>query len=87
MQIDLPDELVIRVRQRTASAQGVTEADVIREALDLLEWADEDNPSEEELARSLELIDRSMSDIAAGRVLSVTEARQRSLDQLRDLGA
>jgi hypothetical protein len=86
MQIDLPDDLVSRVRLRTASTQGLTEADVIKEALDLLEWADEDNPSDEELARSLQIIDRSMADLAAGRVLSVAEARQRSLDQLRDLG-
>lgn len=77
MQIDLPEELLTRVRRRTAPTEGLTEADVIKEALDLLDWADEDNPSEETLAYSLEVIDRSMADIAAGRVLSVNESRDR----------
>jgi len=38
MQIDLPQDLVKRVRQRIAILQGTTEADVIRKALDSLDW-------------------------------------------------
>lgn len=82
VQIDLPEELLNRVRDRTAQAEGVSEADVIKEALDLLDWADEDNPSEATLAHSLEIIDRSMADIAAGRVLTVNEAHERVKKQL-----
>lgn len=86
MQIELPEELLDRVRKRTVPAQGVTESDVIKEALDLLDWADQDNPSEEVLNHSLQMIDRSMADIAAGRVLNVAEAKQRALDDLLNSG-
>lgn len=82
MQIDLPEELLNRVRKRSAKHEGVSEADVIKDALDLLDWADDDNPSEETLKQSLALIDRSMADIAAGRLLTVADARQRTLEQL-----
>jgi hypothetical protein len=86
MQIELPEELMVRVLKRTAPALGVTESDVIKEALDLLDWADQDNPSEEILNHSLQMIDRSMADIAAGRVLSIADAKQRALDDLLNSG-
>lgn len=42
MQIDLPQDLVERVQLRTAVGRGITEADVIRKALDSLDWQDEE---------------------------------------------
>lgn len=82
MHIDLPEELLERVRKRSAKHEGVSEADIIKDALDLLDWADDDNPSEEILKQSLAVIDRSMADIAAGRLLTVADARQQTLEQL-----
>ena len=40
MQIELPPELVERVRKRAAGRDGATEAEVIRQALDSLDWHD-----------------------------------------------
>lgn len=40
MQIDLPQDVIDRVQQRAAAGQGATEADVIRRALDSLDWLD-----------------------------------------------
>lgn len=82
MHIDLPEELLDRVRKRSAKHEGVSEADIIKDALDLLDWADDDNPSEEILKQSLAVIDRSMADIAASRLLTVADARQQTLEQL-----
>lgn len=48
MQIDLPQELVQRVRQRTSHAPGTTEADVIRKALDVLDWHDRERTAVQE---------------------------------------
>jgi len=41
MQIDLPQDLVARVQERTA-AQGTTDAEVIRKSLDSLDWLDQE---------------------------------------------
>ena len=38
MHIDLPEDVIERVRRRTIEGQGLTEADVIRKALDTLDW-------------------------------------------------
>lgn len=38
MHIDLPDDLITRLRERVALAPGTSEADVIREALNNLDW-------------------------------------------------
>jgi hypothetical protein len=38
MQIDLPQDVIDRVRRRAGENIGLTEADVIRKALDSLEW-------------------------------------------------
>ncbi len=38
MQIELPQDLIDRVQQLAAAAHGTTEADVIRRALDSLDW-------------------------------------------------
>lgn len=40
MQINIPEDLTERIRQRTTASPGVTEADVIRKALDSLDWND-----------------------------------------------
>jgi predicted transcriptional regulator len=40
MHIELPQDLIQRVQQRVAVRQGTTEADVIRQALDALDWHD-----------------------------------------------
>jgi len=42
MQIDLPQDLIDRVQQRTVAVPGVTQADVIRKALDSLDWCDQE---------------------------------------------
>ena len=42
MQIDLPQDVLDRVRQRTEAGYGVSEADVIRRALDSLDWLDQE---------------------------------------------
>ena len=41
-----------------------------------------DNLSDDELAESLAMIDRSMEQIAAGEGMSVEEARRRTLERL-----
>jgi predicted transcriptional regulator len=58
MHIDLPDELVSRLRQRAASAPGASEADVIREALNSLDWQDAERAA----------IQEGLDAIKAGRV-------------------
>ena len=40
MQINLPDDLTQRVKQRAAVTAGVSEVDVIRKGLDALDWQD-----------------------------------------------
>lgn len=40
MHIELPLDLIQRVQQRTAAGHGTSEADVIRQALDSLDWHD-----------------------------------------------
>lgn len=42
MQIDLPQDLVARVKQRMTNSHAASEADVIRKALDVLDWHDEE---------------------------------------------
>jgi len=42
MQIDLPQDVIDRVKQRTVSGNGVIEADVIRQALDSLDRQDQE---------------------------------------------
>ena len=40
MNIDLPQDLIERVQQHVAILPGANEADVIRKALDSLDWQD-----------------------------------------------
>jgi len=40
MQIEIPQDLYDRVSQRAALINGATDADVIRKALDSLDWMD-----------------------------------------------
>jgi predicted transcriptional regulator len=40
MHIDLPQDLIERVQQHVAVLSGASEADVIRKALDSLDWQD-----------------------------------------------
>jgi hypothetical protein len=42
MEIDLPQDIIDRVQLRTAARNGVSEADVIRQALDSLDWQDQE---------------------------------------------
>lgn len=42
MHLELPQDLIERVHQRAAAGQGATEADVIRQALDSLDWHDQE---------------------------------------------
>ena len=42
MHLELPQDLIERVHLRAASGQGATEADVIRQALDSLDWHDQE---------------------------------------------
>jgi hypothetical protein len=48
MQIDLPQDIVERVQLRAAGKQGVSEADVIRQALDSLDWQDQERVAVQE---------------------------------------
>jgi Arc/MetJ-type ribon-helix-helix transcriptional regulator len=48
MHLELPQELIDRVQQRTAATAGATEADVIRQALDSLDWHDQERLAIEE---------------------------------------
>ena len=81
MQLDIPGDLFHRLSIRTAP--GSTEVDALREVLDAVEWLETDQPNAEQLAASLAQVDRSMDDVTAGRTLTVAEARQKSLDDLR----
>lgn len=42
MHIELPQDIVERVQKRVAAVQGTTEAEVIRKALDSLDWQDQE---------------------------------------------
>ncbi len=42
MQIDLPYELILRVQQSAALRNCVSDAEVIRKALDSLDWMDQE---------------------------------------------
>jgi Arc/MetJ-type ribon-helix-helix transcriptional regulator len=42
MQIDLPQDIIERVQKRVAAGNGATEAEVIRRALDSLDWQDQE---------------------------------------------
>lgn len=48
MRIDLPDDLSERVQQRVAANAGATEIDVIRRALDSLDWRDDERRAVQE---------------------------------------
>jgi predicted transcriptional regulator len=48
MQIDLPQDIVERVQRRAANNNGATEADVIRQALDSLDWQDQERQAIQE---------------------------------------
>lgn len=48
MQIELPQDLVERLQERAAISGGATEVDVIREALDSLDWQDREGQAVQE---------------------------------------
>lgn len=81
MQLDIPGDLFHRLSIRTPP--GATELDALREVLDAVDWLESDQPNPDQLATSLVQIDRCVNDIAECRTLSVAEARQKSLDDLR----
>jgi predicted transcriptional regulator len=48
MQIELPQDIAERVQRRAAAGCGTTEADVIRQALDSLDWRDQERQAIQE---------------------------------------
>ena len=48
MHIDLPQDIVERVQKRAAAGNGATEAEVIRKALDSLDWQDQERQAIQE---------------------------------------
>jgi predicted transcriptional regulator len=48
MHIELPRDLVERVQKRAAAANGASEAEVIRQALDSLDWQDQERQAIQE---------------------------------------
>jgi predicted transcriptional regulator len=48
MHIELPQDLVERVQKRAAAANGASEAEVIRQALDSLDWQDRERQAIQE---------------------------------------
>ena len=42
MQIELPQDIIERVQKRAAASKGASEAEVIRQALDSLDWQDQE---------------------------------------------
>ncbi len=48
MQIDLPQDLIDRVQQRTATGYGANEVEVIRKALDSLDRLDQERAAIQE---------------------------------------
>lgn len=79
MKIEIPDELIDRLRRRTVP--GITEADALREVLDTVEWMEEDQRREADLARSAELLNKAMDDILAGRAVPAKQALQQVADE------
>lgn len=48
MQIELPHDIVDRDQKRAAADNGATEAEVIRKALDSLDWQDQERQAIQE---------------------------------------
>jgi len=48
MQVELPQDIIERVQKRAAAGYGATEADVIRQALDSLDWQDQERQAIQE---------------------------------------
>jgi predicted transcriptional regulator len=48
MQVELPQDIAERVQKRAAAGCGATEADIIRQALDSLDWQDQERQAIQE---------------------------------------
>ena len=48
MQIELPQDVFDRVQKRLAAASGASEAEIIRQALDSLDWQDQERQAIQE---------------------------------------
>lgn len=48
MHIELPQDVIERVQKRAAARAGATEVDVIRQALDSLDWHDQERAAIQE---------------------------------------
>lgn len=48
MNLNIPDDLTDRIRKRASASLGVTEVDVIRKALDSLDWHDSERVAMQE---------------------------------------
>lgn len=77
MQIDLPAELVERVRDRIQGNPDLNEADIVRHALDTLDWLDNECTTPEQLALTLRDLDQSMAEIRSGAALDLQAAKAR----------
>lgn len=48
MHLELPADIIERVQKRAAAGNGATEAEVIRQALDSLDWQDQERQAIQE---------------------------------------
>jgi len=75
MQIDLPAELIDRLRDRMQDNPELSEADVVRKALDTLDWLDDEGTTPEQLAHTLRDLDQSIAEIESGATLDLQAAK------------
>ncbi|MCO6047182.1 hypothetical protein NG895_25060 [Aeoliella sp. ICT_H6.2] len=75
MQIDLPTDLFERLRERVQGNPELSEADVVRHALDTLDWLDDECTTPEQLADTLRDLDQSIAEIESGATLDLQTAK------------
>jgi hypothetical protein len=77
MYVDLPEDLIERIRTMAAAHNGITEAELLRKAFDALDL------QEEEL-KEIREIERRIGEVRAGAVVTTpwTEIRDASLSRL-----
>ena len=75
MQIDLPTDLFERLRERVQGNPELSEADVVRHALDTLDWLDNEQAAPEQLEQILHDLDQSMAEIQSGKSLDLQAAK------------
>lgn len=75
MQIDLPKDLLERLRDRMQSNPALSEADIVRQALDTLDWLDTEHATPEQMVHMLCELDQSMAEIQSGNTLDLQAAK------------